>query len=76
VAKLPFIAGVAVGYVLGARAGQKRYQQIKGRADQLWSSDPVQARVETVRESVRERVKEQGPVVAARIGQAAKAALP
>lgn len=71
-AKLPFIAGVAVGYVFGARAGQKRYQQIKRRADQLWSSDPVQARVETV----RERVKEQGPVVAARIGQAAKAALP
>jgi hypothetical protein len=68
--KLAFLAGVAVGYVLGARAGQKRYEQIKGRAGQLWSSEPVQTRVD----SVRETVKEQAPVVAAKIGEAAKSA--
>jgi len=68
--KLTFIAGVAAGYVLGAKAGQKRYEQIRGRASQLWSSDPVQARVDTVKDAV----KEQAPVVAAKLGDVAKSA--
>ena len=68
--KLTFAAGLAVGYVLGAKAGQKRYDQIRGRANQLWSSEPVQSRVE----SVRETVKEQAPVVAAKLGEVAKTA--
>lgn len=68
--KLTFGAGLAVGYVLGAKAGQKRYQQIRGRATQLWSSGPVQSRVETARQTV----KEQAPVLAAKLGSAAKSA--
>jgi hypothetical protein len=68
--KLSFIAGVAAGYILGAKAGQRRYEQIKGRATQLWSSDPVQTRVE----SAREAVKEQAPVVAEKVGSIAKQA--
>jgi hypothetical protein len=69
-AKLSFVAGLAVGYVLGAKAGQKRYEQIRGRANQLWSSDPVQARVT----SVRETVKDQAPVVSAKLGEVARSA--
>ena len=69
-AKLSFVAGVAVGFVLGAKAGQKRYEQIKYRAGQVWSSEPVQSRVD----SVRETVKEQAPVVAAKLGEVAKSA--
>lgn len=68
--KLSFIAGVAAGYVLGAKAGQKRYEQIRGRASQVWGSDPVQARVETVKEAV----KEQAPVLGAKLGDVAKTA--
>ena len=69
-AKLSFIAGLAAGYVLGARAGQNRYQQIKRQADRIWGSDPVQARVGTVKQVV----KDQAPVVAAKLGEAAKTA--
>ena len=69
-AKLSFIAGLAAGYVLGAKAGQKRYQQIKSQADRVWGSDPVQARVDTVKQTV----KEQAPAVAAKLGDAAKSA--
>lgn len=68
--KLSFIAGVAAGYVLGAKAGQKRYEQIRERASQVWSSDPVQTRVDTVKEAV----KEQAPVLGAKLGDAAKTA--
>ncbi len=68
--KLTFIAGVAAGYVLGAKAGQKRYEQIRARATRVWASDPVQTRVETVKEAV----KEQAPVLGAKLGDAAKTA--
>jgi len=68
--KVSFVLGAAVGYVLGAKAGQKRYEQIKGRATQLWSSDPVQAKVETAKQTVMD----QAPAVAEKIGVAAKSA--
>jgi len=73
-AKLSFLAGVAVGYVLGAKAGQKRYQQIKTQADRLWSSDPVQSRVDSAKTTVTQTIKDQAPVVAGKIGDAAKSA--
>ena len=66
--KPSFIAGLAAGYVLGARAGRKRYEQIRTRAESLWSSGPVQSRVETVRETV----KDQAPAVASKLGDVAK----
>lgn len=31
----------AIGYVLGARAGRGRYEQIKSNAQKVWSSNPV-----------------------------------
>ncbi|MFT3944245.1 MAG: hypothetical protein QM705_10560 [Ancrocorticia sp.] len=35
--------GGAIGYVLGARAGRGRYEQIKRISGKVWSSKPVQA---------------------------------
>lgn len=71
--KMSFFAGVAVGYVLGSRAGRERYEQLRRRADQVWSSEPVQTRVEAAKESVVTTVKEQAPVVAHKLQDAAKA---
>lgn len=68
--KLSFLAGAAVGYVLGAKAGQKRYDQIMSRATKAWSSDPVQSKVDTARQAV----KAQAPVIADKVGEAAKLA--
>lgn len=36
------IVGFAVGYVLGAKAGRERYEQIRATFDRLASSEPVQ----------------------------------
>ncbi|WP_323742828.1 MULTISPECIES: hypothetical protein [unclassified Rathayibacter] len=36
------MAGAATGYVLGARAGRKRYEQIASAASRLWKTQPVQ----------------------------------
>ncbi len=34
--------GFAAGYVLGARAGRERYEQIAKAARGLWNTEPVQ----------------------------------
>ena len=43
--KMTFLAGVGVGYVLGARAGRQRYEQIKSSAQGVWNSPKVQETV-------------------------------
>ncbi|WP_423921172.1 hypothetical protein ACPEEZ_00245 [Frigoribacterium sp. 2-23] len=43
--KLIFVAGAAVGFVLGARAGRDRYDQIAERTSKLWHSRAVQRQV-------------------------------
>jgi hypothetical protein len=53
--KLVFVTGAAVGYVLGARAGRKRYEQIRAGAEKFWNSPGVQKRVEQVQGFVDDR---------------------
>jgi hypothetical protein len=43
--ELIFVAGAAVGYVLGSRAGRGRYEQIEAAASKFWHSAPVQKQV-------------------------------
>lgn len=40
--KLTFLAGMGVGYVLGARAGRERYEQIVTKANELMRDPRVQ----------------------------------
>lgn len=44
--KLLFVTGAAVGYVLGTRAGRKRYEQIKEAAAGIWNTPTVQQGVD------------------------------
>lgn len=66
--KLVFVVGAAVGYVLGARAGRKRYEQIKSGADKVWNSPTVQKRVE----QVQSFVDDHAPDVQAKVVDGAK----
>lgn len=54
--KLLFVTGALAGYVLGARAGRQRYEQIKSAANTLWNTKPVQRRVSEVRDFALEAV--------------------
>ena len=56
--------------MLGARAGVRRYEQIKSLANKVWSSDPVQHQVEKSKEAARTQV---APAVADAVSTAAKA---
>ena len=59
--KISFLAGLAAGYVLGARAGKQRYEQIKTVSGKVWQSPPVQKQVSAAKESARTKA---APVVA------------
>lgn len=54
--KILFITGGLVGYVLGARAGRKRYEQIASAASELWHAKPVQRRVTEVRDFALDKI--------------------
>jgi hypothetical protein len=57
--KILLLAGVAVGYVLGTRAGREKYNELVSTANKLWNDPRVQERVE----QVQGFVKEKGPEV-------------
>jgi hypothetical protein len=39
--RLGVILGAAIGYILGARAGRERYEQISRVARRAWESEPA-----------------------------------
>ncbi|MEU0128929.1 MULTISPECIES: YtxH domain-containing protein [unclassified Streptomyces] len=45
--RLTFIAGVALGYVLGTRAGRERYEQLKKSAQRLAENPAVRNAAES-----------------------------
>ena len=51
--KLMFVIGLALGYVLGTRAGRERYEQLKAGAERLWTNPSVQAQVTRAEDYVR-----------------------
>ncbi|MFJ4254491.1 hypothetical protein [Microbacterium sp. NPDC090003] len=53
--KIGLVVGIGVGYVLGTRAGRERYEQIKTQWLKVWNLDPVQERVEQVKDFVGQK---------------------
>lgn len=54
--KIVFVLGGVLGYVLGARAGRKRYEQIKSGAQKVWNSEPVKGGVESAQAFAQDRL--------------------
>jgi hypothetical protein len=48
--KAGLVIGLAVGYVLGTRAGRERYEQIKTQWLKVWNTEPVQKQVGKAKE--------------------------
>src|SRR5262245_28347848 len=68
--KLMLLAAVAFGYVLGARAGRERYDQIMALVSRI-TNDP---RVQEKAHQAVDLAKDQAPVVADKVTTAASAA--
>lgn len=69
-ARYLLIVGLGAGYVLGARAGRERYEQLRDKAQELWESPRVTRR----REEAIAYAKQQAPVIRDKAAAAAKAA--
>ncbi|WP_435200575.1 hypothetical protein [Janibacter sp. GS2] len=69
-AKLSFVLGAAAGYVLGARAGRRRYEQIRSGTQKLWQSQPVQSQVSSAKHAAKTKA---APAALDAVGTAANA---
>jgi hypothetical protein len=54
--KLVLLVGVGIGYVLGARAGRERYEDIKVWANRMWNDPRVQHQVHEAEEFAKDKV--------------------
>lgn len=59
--KAVFLAGGAVGYVLGTRAGRQQFEKIKLQAQKVWENPKLQEKVSGVQEQAAGFVKEKAP---------------
>jgi hypothetical protein len=66
--KILLATGLAIGYVLGTRAGRERFEQIKAGATRFWNDPRVQKQVHTAEDFV----KDKAPEVAEFVGDQAK----
>jgi hypothetical protein len=70
VKKLELLIAFAIGYVLGARAGRERYEQIMGTVDKV-KNDP---RVQEKAQQAVDTAKQHAPAVADKMTSAASSA--
>ncbi len=66
--KFAFVAGIGVGYVLGARAGRDRYDTLKAQADALWHDPRVQEKVSAAGHAVKDKAPEVGATITGTAG--------
>jgi len=62
--KILLVVGIGVGYVLGARAGRERYEDIKRAAGKLWNDPRVQRQFDEAEGFVKDKAPEVAGLVA------------
>ncbi|HEX6335748.1 MAG TPA: YtxH domain-containing protein [Jiangellaceae bacterium] len=72
--KLLLLAGAAVGYVFGTRAGRERYEQIKQSVNKAWHDPRVQEKVTEAEHFVSDTAGKTVPQVQEKISDAVGAA--
>lgn len=70
--RFAFLLGLAVGYVLGARAGRRSYDRIAAFASGVWGSAPVQKQVDRASAAVAKAVPVVGGAAVAGVKKFAK----
>ncbi|MEZ0491047.1 YtxH domain-containing protein [Kineococcus sp. TBRC 1896] len=71
VGKVLLLAAAGAGYVLGARAGRERYEQISGTVGRLWGNPKVQSRVEDLEDKAGDLARQAGAAAQEKVGAAA-----
>lgn len=66
--RLTFVAGLALGYVLGTRAGRERYEQLKKSAREISQNPAVRNTVESATQQGREVAGKAFDTVSEKVG--------
>ncbi|HEY9366956.1 YtxH domain-containing protein [Streptomyces sp.] len=66
--KLTFVAGLALGYVIGTRAGRERYEQMKKSARELAQNPAVRNAAETAATNGKQYADKAYHAVSAKLG--------
>ncbi|MCX4700966.1 YtxH domain-containing protein [Streptomyces sp. NBC_01352] len=66
--RLTFVVGLALGYVLGTKAGRERYEQLKKSARQVAQNPAVRNTAETAAQQGRQYAGKAYHVVSERVG--------
>lgn len=69
--KVLLLAAAGAGYVLGARAGRERYDQISESVGRLWGNPKVQEKVVDLQDKAGDVAKQAGSVAQEKVGAAA-----
>ena len=64
VGKISLLVGFGAGYVLGARSGRERYEQIASRAREVWRDPRVQEKAGQAQQLVKDKASEASSVAA------------
>ncbi|MFD5189403.1 YtxH domain-containing protein [Streptomyces sp. NPDC058357] len=67
--RLTFIAGLALGYVIGTRAGRERYEQLKKSARQFAQNPAVRNTAESAAQSGRDLAGKAYHAVSEKVGE-------
>ncbi|WP_030160576.1 hypothetical protein [Streptomyces sp. NRRL S-244] len=73
--KVTFVVGLALGYVIGTRAGRERYEQLKKSARQLAQNPAVRNAAETAGQTGREYAGKAYAAVSHKVGDAMPSSL-
>ncbi len=73
--RVTFVVGLALGYVLGTRAGRERYEQMKKSACELAQNPVVRNAAETAGQTGRQYAGKAFAVVGDRVGSVVPASL-
>lgn len=67
--KISFLVGFGAGYVLGARSGRERYEQIAGKAQEVWRDPRVQQKAGQAQQLVKDKASEAGAAAAEKVSE-------
>lgn len=67
--RLTFIAGLATGYVLGARAGRERYEQLRKAAQRVTQNPAVRNTAESAALTGRDAASKAFGTVSTKVGE-------
>ncbi|QTE29583.1 YtxH domain-containing protein [Pengzhenrongella sicca] len=71
-AKLAFIAGAGIGYVLGTRAGRQQFEAIQGWSRSVWQDPRVQSQVNDLEAKASDLAKTEGAALKDKVTVAVK----